>query len=200
MSGLVKFFECRAADDEVELSIGKGQVGSIAMLEIHAHARFTGVLAGDAHERSTDVQTCDKGAAQPRHFDGQITRPRRDFEDTRAGIQICGNTARCLANFLAVARGLARVPGGDKTLHPAAFVRLAWRIRHIGRPFARCAEATWELQVVCAMSRERQMRCSAAATGDFVPCDRAGQQARPQKNRAPVPGIPGLQQSQFHSG
>ena len=44
--------------------------------------------------------------------------------------------------------------------------------------------------------RERQTACSAAATGDCVRRDQAGQ-ARPQKNGAPVPGVPGLQQSQF---
>lgn len=44
--------------------------------------------------------------------------------------------------------------------------------------------------------RERQTACSAAATGDCVRRDRTGR-ARPQKNRAPVPGVPGLQQSQF---
>ena len=165
------------------------------MLEIHAHARFAGVLAGDAHERPADVQTCHKGAAQPRQFDGQIapgaTSRTREPESRYAAIRRAVWRISSPSRVVWRAYQAATRPSIPRPLYGLLG---AFAVSVLRSP--RCAEAIWELQAVCAMSAKRQMACSAAVTGDFVRRDRAGQ-ARPQKNRAPVPGIPGLQQSQF---
>ena len=115
-----EILESRPTDDEVELIVGKRQVGRVAVLEVDADARVARVLAGDPHERAADIDPAHPAAGQPCQSDGEITRSRRDFEHARPGVQMRGDPARRALEFFAVMRRLPRIPGRDETFHVTA--------------------------------------------------------------------------------
>ena len=68
-----------AADDEIELVGGEGQVGGV-VLEVDTDARFARIFVGDAHEGVAGIEPDDAAASERGDFDGEIAGPGRDFE------------------------------------------------------------------------------------------------------------------------
>jgi hypothetical protein len=123
-----------AADDEIELVGGEGQVGGV-VLEVDTDARFARIFVGDAHEGVAGIEPDDAAASERGDFDGEIAGPGRDFEHAGARADMRRNSPGSGFKLFDVAGGLARVPLGDEAFHPDALLGVFGRFGHRCAPF-----------------------------------------------------------------
>jgi hypothetical protein len=86
--GAGKILEGRATDNEIKLLGREGEIGGIALFEIDGQPGLACILCRDAYESAADVEPYQTAAGEPDEFNGEVTGPRRDFENAGAGAEI----------------------------------------------------------------------------------------------------------------
>jgi hypothetical protein len=82
--GIPEVLERGRADDEIDVGVGKRQLGDTALPEFDRHPRFARVALGDGHEIPADIDADDGIAPELGQLDGEVAGARRDLEYARA--------------------------------------------------------------------------------------------------------------------